>query len=99
MCPSGIAPYHPAGDLLKDWASFGCPAKTGCPWTKAEMWEVIKRGPHRSALSEAALEHFAAEAIEKVNAGQARIVEWESIKDNPPAQLKISPITAIPHKS
>jgi hypothetical protein len=26
-------------------------------------------------------------------------VEWDSIKDNPPAQLKISPIAAIPHKS
>jgi hypothetical protein len=99
MCPSGIAPYHPAGDLLKDWASFGCLAKTGHPWTKAEMWEAIKRSPHRLALLEAVLEHFAAEAIEKINAGQARIVEWESIKDNPPAQLKISPITAIPHMS
>ncbi len=39
------------------------------------------------------------EAIEKVNAGQSRIVEWDSIKDNPPLQLKILPIAAIPHKS
>ena len=27
------------------------------------------------------------------------MVEWESIKDNPPENLKISPIAAIPHKS
>jgi hypothetical protein len=39
------------------------------------------------------------EAVEKVNARQSRIVEWDSIKDNPPNQLKISPIAAIPHKS
>jgi hypothetical protein len=45
------------------------------------------------------LDHFAAEAIKKVNAGQSRIVEWDSIKGNPPRQLKILPIAAIPHKS
>ena len=39
-----------------------------------------------------ALHHFAIEAEEKVRVGQARIVNWEEIKDNPPAQLKISPI-------
>lgn len=27
------------------------------------------------------------------------MVEWDSIKDNPPRELKISPIAAIPHKS
>ncbi len=31
--------------------------------------------------------------------GQARIVEWDKIKDNPPTQMKVLPIAAIPHKS
>ena len=31
--------------------------------------------------------------------GQAKLVLWEDIKDNPPPQLKISPISTIPHKS
>jgi hypothetical protein len=31
--------------------------------------------------------------------GQATIVEWDTIKDNPPPQMKVSPIAAIPHKS
>jgi hypothetical protein len=31
--------------------------------------------------------------------GQAKLVLWDDIKDNPPPQLKISPIAAIPHKS
>jgi hypothetical protein len=99
MCPSGIATSHPAGGLLTEWAIFGCPTRTGCPWTKEEIREAVEQGPHRSALSEDALEHFATESIEKVKAGQAKIVEWDSIKHNPPSQLKISPIAAIPHKS
>jgi hypothetical protein len=89
MCPSGIATSHPAGELLHEWSRIGCPTRTGRPWTKDEIWEAVKRGPHRSALSDKALEHFAAEAIKKVNAGQSRIVIWDDIKDNPPSQLKI----------
>ncbi len=44
------------------------------------------------------MQHFAEEAIKKVNTGQSKIIQWEDIKDNPPTQLKISPIAAIPHK-
>ena len=50
-------------------------------------------------MSTDAIAHFAAEVAEKVKSGQAKLVAWESIKDNPPTELKISPITAIPHKS
>jgi len=47
-----------------------------------------------------ALAHFATESTEKVRVGQAKLVLWDDIKDNPPApQLKISPIATIPHKS
>ncbi len=63
------------------------------------MQEAIDRGPHRTALSDKAIAHFKAEVDEKVRTGQAKIVAWDSIKDNPPEQLKISPIAAIPHKS
>jgi hypothetical protein len=63
------------------------------------MWEAVERGPHQSALLDEALQHFAEEAIKKVNAGQSKIIQWDNIKDNPPTQLKISPIAAIPHKS
>jgi hypothetical protein len=99
MCPLGIATSHPARELLKEWSQMGCPTQMGHPWMKEEMWEAVQRGPHRSALSPMALKHFAEEAIEKVKAGQATIVEWDSIKNHPPPKLKISPIAAIPHKS
>jgi hypothetical protein len=90
---------HPAGELLKEWSQMGCPTQTGSPWLKEEMWEVVQHGPHSSAMSPMALTHFAEEAVENVKAGQATIVEWDSIKDHPPPELKISPIAAIPHKS
>ncbi len=62
------------------------------------MQEAVDRGPHRSAMSKEAIAHFKAEVEEKVTAGQAKLVAWESLKDDPPGELKISPIVAIPHK-
>jgi hypothetical protein len=90
---------HPSGELLKEWVQLGCPTRTGRPWVKEEIWEAVERGPHQSALSDEALDHFAVEAVKKDTTGQCRSVEWDSMKDNPPGQLKISPIAAIPHKS
>ena len=63
------------------------------------MWEAVERGPHKSSLSPEAIAHFAEESAEKVRVGQAKLVLWDDIKDNPPPQLKVSPIVAIPHKS
>jgi hypothetical protein len=99
MCLAGLALHHPAAETLLNWAEFGCPTQTGKPWSTLEMEEAIARGPHQSALTPEALKHFAAEIKEKVLSKQARVVEWEAIKDNPPTELKISPIAAIPHKS
>jgi hypothetical protein len=99
MCPTGLAMLHPAADTLMDWATFGCPTKTGQPWTQADIEEAIARGPHQSALTLEAIKHFAQEIKEKVRTNQARVVKWDTIKDNPPRELKISPIAAVPHKS
>ena len=63
------------------------------------MQEAVDRGPHQSALSDEAIAHFWAEVDEKIDNGQARLILWDSIKDDPPVELKISPIAAIPHKS
>jgi hypothetical protein len=62
------------------------------------MWEAVAPGPHQLSLSPKALAHFAEESIEKVQAGQVKLVLWDDIKDDPSAQLKILPIAAIPHK-
>ncbi len=50
-------------------------------------------------LSPKAIAHFAAKAAKKVQTKQARLVQWDDIKNNPPKELKILPIAAIPHKS
>jgi hypothetical protein len=99
MCPADLALHHPAASLLPEYATYGCPTHTGKPWTKAEMQEAVDRGPHQSALSNEAIAHFRAEVEEKIENGQARLILWDSIKDDPPSELKISPIAAIPHKS
>jgi hypothetical protein len=99
MCPQGLATSYPAGELLAEWLQLGFPTKTGRPWSKMEMWGAVERGPHQSSLSPEAIAHFKAKSKEKVMAGQAQIISWDSIKDNPPPQLKVSPIAAIPHKS
>jgi hypothetical protein len=99
MCLSGLALHHPATKLLKEWSSYGCPTRTGMPWTKAEMQEAVDQGPHCLAMSNKTIAHFKVEVKEKVKIGQAKLVAWDSIKDNPPVELKISPIAATPHKS
>jgi hypothetical protein len=99
MCPSGRALANPAAGLLSEWANLGCPTQTGQPLTKKEIWAAVARGPHWSTLSPEALAHFASEGAEKVRTKQAHIVAWDNIKDDPPRQLKISPIATIPHKS
>lgn len=99
MEPRRLALQHPAGPLLDEWATYGCPTHTGNNWTLREMQAAIDRGPHKSAWLPEAIAHFAAETEEKVRQGQARVILWDNIKDAPPPQLKISPVAAIPHKS
>ena len=99
MCPSGLALYHDAANLLLDYAMNGCPVKTGQDWTVGMMQAAIDNGPHASALDPAAMEQLAMEVEQKEKKGQCKTVLWDDIKSSPPPQLKISPIAMIPHKS
>ena len=64
-----------------------------------EVVAAVEKGPHASARDPAAMKQFAAEAREKEAKGQCKIVLWEDIRRNPPEQLKVSPLAAVPHKS
>ena len=99
MCPNNLALHLPAAGLLLQYATKGCPTRTGQNWTKDEMEAAIEKGPHPSALVPEAAEQLRQETAEKVKKGQARIVRWEGIRDDPPKELKISPVAMIPHKS
>ena len=39
------------------------------------------------------------EALKRVKDGCAKLIKWDNIKHNPPVNLKILPLAAIPHKS
>jgi hypothetical protein len=57
---------------------------------------TIKCRPHQFATSPEAFTHFAADCRNQKKGGQARIVFWDDIKDNPPPELKISLIVQYP---
>src|SRR5210317_324979 len=99
MCPSGLALEHPAAATLLEYASGGCPTKTGKNWSRDMIEEAVQRGPHVSATTPEAIEYFKSEIQQKVETGQARIVDWDEIKDNLPPELKLSPLALVPHKS
>ena len=63
------------------------------------MQTAITRRDHPSAQNPEAALACRTEALERVKEGCCKIVKWEDIKHNPPENLKLSPIAAIPHKS
>ena len=99
MFPRNIALNHPAAASLLEYAYNGCPVDCGKNWTTEQMEAAILRGAHPSAKVPEAAAACRAEALERVNDGCAKIVKWSDIKHNPPPQLKISPIAAVPHKT
>ena len=84
---------------LLEYATGGCPVKTGRNWTKEEIYAAVMRGPHKSPLADEAIACFAAESKGKVASNWARLVLYEEIKGNITKQTKLSKIAAIPHKS
>ncbi len=102
LCLTRRVLQHLAATLLSDWAQFGCPTKTGKPWTKEEIkeeiWEAVAWGPPPSSLLPESIVHFADKVAKKTRTNQARLVDWHKIKDAPPKELKNSPIAAISHK-
>ena len=52
-----------------------------------------------SVLQPVAMKILTEEVTAKDKKGQRKVVLWDSIKENPPDQLKFSPIAMIPHKS
>jgi hypothetical protein len=99
MCPKGLALHHPAAEKLLQYVMKGCPSRTGKPWTKEEMQEAINCGPQILTLVPEAMAQLADEIKEKERIGQCWVVLWDDIKDDPPVQLKISPLVIVPHKS
>eukprot|EP00956_Cyclotella_meneghiniana_P029724 scaffold72932_cov84-Cyclotella_meneghiniana.AAC.1 len=88
MCPQRLALRHPAAAKLLQYATGGCPCKTGKDWSKEEIWEAVERGPHVSALDPKAIEQLKGEIADKVKEGQCKVVLWDDVKHDPPKQMK-----------
>ena len=99
MHPTGLALNHPAAHTLIEFGTKGCPVDCGTAWTSDQLQAAVEYATHPSARLPEAAKYLQEETMEKVNQGYARLVEWDSIKDDPPEQLKIAPIAAIPHKT
>ena len=54
---------------------------------------------HPSAQSPEAAQALLSKTLQKVSAGYTQIIPWSKLKLNIPAQLKISPITTVLHKT
>jgi hypothetical protein len=99
MVPSTKALNHLAADMLLKFSMKGCPIKTGPKWTP-EMWNVaLAKGAHPLAMDPVASQQLQKESLEKAEQGFCQLVPWDANKADPPRNLKISPISAIPHKS
>ena len=99
MFPRNRVLKHPAARMLLKWAIEGCPLDCGEPWTHRRIQTAIDKAAHPSAQSHAAATACRNEALERVKDKCVRLIKWDDIKHNPPKNLKISPIAAIPHKS
>ncbi|HEY9817047.1 MAG TPA: hypothetical protein V6D20_14790, partial [Candidatus Obscuribacterales bacterium] len=103
MFPGPIAQAHPAGPMLKQFGTVGCPVDISEDWTLAQLDSAVSYGAHPSARTPAAVTAIREEALEKVASGFVKLVKWKDLRSQiqagtaPP--VKISPIAAIPHKS
>jgi len=49
MCPRGPALDHPFAETLLSYAENGCRVDCGDNWSKQQIEEAVRRGPHKSA--------------------------------------------------
>ena len=66
---------------------------------KTEMEAAVNRLPRPSSRTPNAIAALKNKSKGKSTKKQFRIIPWEEVKDNPPPQLNISLVEAIPHKS
>ena len=103
MFPGPLAQAHPAGDMLKQFGTHGCPVAIDEDWTIEQLDQAVAYGAHPSAERPEAARALREEALEKVEQKFAKLVPWKELRKQIVAGLKkrvkASPIAAIPHKS
>jgi hypothetical protein len=95
MSPVACVNFHPFTKTLRNWEE-GVPGDCGEDWTLEQIKAAIAQGPHQSAMTPKSLKLITEDITYQVRAGYAKIVEWAWLRDNLPAQLKISPLAVVP---
>jgi hypothetical protein len=95
MSPATCVNFHPFMETLRDWEE-GVAVECGEDWTLEEIEAAVAQGPHQSAQTPEALELIQEDIAYQVRTGYAEILEWSWLKENLPAQLKISPLAVVP---
>ena len=90
-----IREKHPFMKTLVEWAT-GVPVDCGEPWTWEAIQLAVTRGPHSSALTPEARALIADDIAYQVQAGFSEIMDWETVKQLAPKNLKVSPLAVIP---
>ena len=101
MAPSNLALHHPAGPLLKEYSTTGCPVDCGTNWSRENIKAAIEFGNH--PMEETAVQQFWDETLDKAKRGLVELIDIEELLQRPdstfPTNLKSSPLSAVVHKS
>jgi hypothetical protein len=96
MQPSPIAVLsHPFGPELKEWEK-GVEVDCGVDWSREMVEVALQRGAHPSAQTPDAIQLFKEDIAYQVNGGFCDVVLASELMKNPPINLKISPVAAVP---
>jgi hypothetical protein len=98
MKPTGVALLHPLSSNLQEWHEKGVPVYCGDPWSRQAIEESIQRGNHVSTTTKEVIDLIKSDVDYQIKAGSTKLVPWETIKYDPPENLKISPVTVIFYK-
>ena len=96
MQPAPLAVLaHPFGPELKRWEQ-GVEVDCGPDWHMDHIKLALSRGPHPSALTPDAIELFEHDIAYQVRAGFSQVLLAKDLLQNPPRNLKISPVAVVP---
>ena len=103
MIPGELAMRHPAGPMLHQWATTGCPVDIEHDWNLQQLDDAVAYGAHPSAKDPVAATALRLETMAKVDRGFAKVIRWSVLRrlllKGENSNTKISPCAAIPHKS
>ena len=86
---------HPARRLLRSYAYKGAPVKFSTPpWTRQQLEQASKRGPHRSALQY--IDFLHEEFVDMINKGEWIVLPAKDVLHLP--GLRLSPPGVVPQR-